>query len=127
MDITMRSRRGNTCFTGGIDEDLSSWVGSRLDCCTGGSAGIIAPRALWSETRLQRHRTYQAVGARGIGRVITACAMTPQTRGRHVGTNQSVMTRGIAGIITACPKPAAAEYRAERALLSSTWDSVYDE
>src|SRR5262249_44105989 len=117
---------GNTCITGRA-EDSSPWVGARLACSTCGSAGVIAPRPMWSETRLQRRRTYQAVIARGIGRVITASAMSPQTRRGHVGTNQPIMTRGIAGIITACPMPSAAEHSAEGALLTSTWGGVHDQ
>ena len=70
---------GNPSSTGRV-EDSSPLVRPELACCTGGSAGVIAPCAMWSETRLQRRRTYQAIIARGIGRVITASAMSPQTR-----------------------------------------------
>ena len=70
---------GNTSMTGRV-EDSSPWVGSQLSCRTCGSAGVIAPRTMWSETRLQRRRTYQAIVAHSVGWVITASAMSPQTR-----------------------------------------------
>jgi hypothetical protein len=73
----------HTCHGGGDQQGAkgsSPWLGSHLACCTCGSAGIIAPCAMWSETRLQRRRTYQAVVARGVGRVITACTMSSQAR-----------------------------------------------
>jgi hypothetical protein len=73
----------HTCHGGGDQQGSqgsSPCMGSHLACCTCGSAGVIAPCAMWSETRLQRRQTYQAVVARGVGRVITACAMSSQAR-----------------------------------------------
>src|SRR5262245_31742822 len=102
------------------------WVGSQVAGCTCGSAGVIALRAIRSETRLQRCRTHQAVIARSIGLVVTASAISPKTGRGHIGTNQSIMTRSIAGVITARPMPPAAESSTEGALLASSWGGVHD-
>src|SRR5215813_3851501 len=110
-----------------VEKGSPPWVGAQVAGCTCGSAGVIALRAIRSETRLQRRRTHQAVIARGIGRVVTASAMSPKTRRRRIGTNQSVMTRGIDGVITASPTLPAAERSAEGALLASSWDGVHDQ
>jgi hypothetical protein len=124
--MAVRPRRDHTSITGRV-EDSSPWVGSHGACCTCGSAGVIAPYAMWSETRLQRRHTHQTVVARGIGRVITASAISPETRRRHVGTNQAVMTRGRDRVITACPIPPIAKRSAKGAHLTSTWDGVHDQ
>lgn len=109
----------------GRGEDLPPGVGAQVAGCACRSARVIAPRAMWSEARLQRRRTYQAIVARGIRRVITTSAISPQTGRCHVGTNQSVMTRGIAGIIAACPMSPAAERSAKGALLTGTRGGIH--
>src|SRR5262245_22674310 len=93
-------------------------VGPHLTGGTGGSAGVIAARAMWPETWLQRRRTYQAVIARGIGRVITANTTSPETGRRGGGTNQPVMTRSIGRVITAYAIPAVAGRSTKGTLLA---------
>jgi hypothetical protein len=74
------------------------WVGAHVTGCTGGSAGTIAPRAMWSETWRCR-----------------------------VGANQAVMARGIAGVVTACPMPPAAEHSTEGAPLTGSRGGRHDQ